>query len=77
MSDIAMPGEDGCALVRALRRTGRGRLPALAITGLASESDRTRALAAGFDEHMAKPVDGDALVERIDALVGRVARPPA
>ena len=69
--DIAMPGEDGYALIRRLRRAGRRRhLPAVALTAYARSDDRDRALAAGFDAHRAKPVEPSALV----ATVARVAR---
>jgi PAS domain S-box-containing protein len=59
--DVSMPGEDGYAFIRALR--DRGMLtPAIALTAYARLEDRERALAAGFDDHVAKPVDPDALV---------------
>ena len=60
VSDISMPGEDGYSLlrkIRELRPEQGGRVPALALTAYATESDAQRALAAGFDAHMAKPFD--------------------
>ena len=70
ISDIEMPGQDGLALIRQVRaidaRHSR-RTPAIAVTGL---SRREAICAAGFDEHLMKPVDLDFLVERIRALVG-------
>lgn len=70
--DIAMPGEDGYALVRRLRSRGE-RLPAVSVTALARPEDRERALQAGFDRHLSKPVDPPVLV----AAVAEVARPSA
>jgi CheY-like chemotaxis protein len=58
VSDIAMPGEDGYDLVRRLRRTVHAsRVPAIAITAYAREEDRAKALLAGFERHVAKPID--------------------
>jgi signal transduction histidine kinase/ActR/RegA family two-component response regulator len=71
VSDIAMPGEDGYALVRrirALRPEQGGRTPAIALTALATTEDAERAIAAGFQRHIAKPVDADALVDAVAAL---------
>ncbi|MGZ3424104.1 MAG: response regulator, partial [Polyangiales bacterium] len=68
--DIAMPEEDGYSLLRRIRARGSehgGNVRALALTALASEEDRNRAIAAGFQAHMAKPVD-------IDRLVGELSR---
>jgi two-component system CheB/CheR fusion protein len=74
LCDIAMPGEDGYAFIRRLRALGAdsgGRTPALALTALATEDDRQRALAAGFQLHLTKPIDlqrlSDAVVELADA----------
>jgi signal transduction histidine kinase len=54
--DIGLPGEDGYALVRRLRAEGR-TTPAVALTAFARGADRERALAVGFQGHLAKPVD--------------------
>jgi signal transduction histidine kinase/ActR/RegA family two-component response regulator len=73
LSDLGMPDEDGYALIRAIRARENGmrpRAPAIAMTGFASRQDQESALRAGFDEHLAKPVDPDALLERIWALAG-------
>lgn len=77
VSDIAMPEQDGYALVRRVRegeQAGalRARLPAIAVTAYAGASDRARALEAGFDLHFAKPVDLDALSTAIASF--QVAR---
>lgn len=69
VSDIAMPEEDGYMLigrVRALPHDRGGRTPSIAVTAYAGRADRKRAIDAGFDEHVAKPIDIDALV---DALI--------
>jgi PAS domain S-box-containing protein len=57
VSDIAMPGEDGLALLETLRARGGsfGRLPAVALTACAGPGDRRRLLAAGFQAYVAKP----------------------
>lgn len=60
--DIGLPGIDGFEVARRLRELG-GRAPKLiAITGYGQRDDRARSLAAGFDRHMVKPVDLDALM---------------
>ena len=72
VSDIAMPDEDGYSLVsklRALDASGRGRLVAVALTGYASDHDRERALSAGFDAHVSKPVEPEAFVASVASLV--------
>ena len=68
VTDIAMPGEDGYALLRELRALERTRgrhLPIIAVTALASVEDRERAVAEGFDEHLTKPVDPGDLVDAV------------
>ena len=74
ISDIAMPGADGdgYSLLRRLRTEGAAAVrdtPALALTAYASRVDQDRALAAGFDQHLAKPVDLDKLVAAIQSLM--------
>jgi len=69
--DVAMPGENGYAFIRALRALGAGHswnIPALALTALARDEDREAALAAGYQIHLAKPVDIDRLTESVLAL---------
>jgi signal transduction histidine kinase/CheY-like chemotaxis protein len=65
--DIAMPGEDGYSFMRELRAC-RSQIGAIALTAYASEHDVETALAAGFDRHLAKPVDFERLVANIDEL---------
>jgi len=70
LSDIEMPGEDGLVLVQRLRAAG-SRLPVVAVTAYGSIDDRVRALAAGFDAHVAKPVDAEELVAVVQRLAPR------
>jgi signal transduction histidine kinase/ActR/RegA family two-component response regulator len=76
VSDIGLPVEDGYSLIRKVRsRTPArgGRIPAAAVTAYAGAEDRRRALDAGFQSHLAKPVDPSELVMTIAALAGRRA----
>jgi len=69
-----MPGEDGYALIRKLRALPAdrgGQIPAAALTGLTGDEDRARVLRAGFQGHVAKPVDARRLVEVVTMLAGR------
>ena len=75
VSDIGMPGEDGYTFirrVRALEAEWRGNIPALALTAYATDDDRRRALEAGFQQHLAKPVQPDELLRVVAVLCGRV-----
>jgi two-component system CheB/CheR fusion protein len=71
LCDIAMPGEDGYSLIRRIRARG-GNVPAMALTAFAGEEDRQRALSAGFQMHVAKPVDILRLTEAVAELSRRV-----
>ena len=75
VSDISMPGDDGYALARRLRRIERGRrrIRALALTAHARPEDTEQAILAGFDAHVAKPIDPVELALQIARLVGRAA----
>ncbi len=76
VSDIAMPGADGHELVRRLRASPLlGKLPALALSAHATAADADRALAEGYDGHLAKPIEIDVLVASISRLVRRFASP--
>lgn len=66
--DIAMPGEDGYALIRHLRTQGVQE-PAVALTALAHDTDRDNALDAGFNVHLAKPIEAQALALAVARLV--------
>jgi PAS domain S-box-containing protein len=72
--DIGMPGEDGYALlarVRDLTAEEGGLVPAVALTAYARADDRSRALAAGYQVHLAKPVDPDELISFVARMAGR------
>ena len=72
VSDVGMPGEDGFAMmrrIRALRREEGGEVPAIAVTGFAAREDARRARDAGFQEHLAKPLDIDRLADAIGRLM--------
>jgi signal transduction histidine kinase/CheY-like chemotaxis protein len=74
VSDIGMPDKDGYELMREVRRlpaTEGGKTPGLALTAFARSEDRTRALLAGYQVHLAKPIDSHELVVTIGSLVGR------
>jgi CheY-like chemotaxis protein len=71
LSDLAMPAQDGFGLiaqVRALPAEQGGLVPAAALSALASVEDRQRALAAGFQLHVTKPVDIDGLLSAVAQL---------
>ena len=70
--DIAMPEEDGCALLRRIRThgpKGKRNIPALALTALAGDEDRERSREAGFETHLVKPVDIQQLVAAVADLL--------
>ena len=72
VSDIGMPGQDGYALigkVRALEPARGGHVPALALTAYAMAEDRQRALRAGFQEHLSKPVE----IAEVTSAIARLA----
>jgi CheY-like chemotaxis protein/two-component sensor histidine kinase len=76
--DIGMPHEDGYTFIRRLRAARRppvGALPAIALTGYAGRDDARRALEAGFDLHLAKPIAPDALVGALAGFFPRRPRP--
>ncbi|WP_242067352.1 ATP-binding protein [Leptolyngbya sp. FACHB-711] len=75
ISDIGMPDEDGYALlrrVRALEPENGGKIPAIALTAYARTQDRRAALLAGFQSHVAKPVEPAELIAVIANLAGRI-----
>lgn len=76
LSDIGMPGEDGYSLIRKIReqeaQTQKPRLPAVALTAYARSTDRRQILLAGFQVHMAKPVDPSELLAVIANLTNRI-----
>jgi signal transduction histidine kinase/ActR/RegA family two-component response regulator len=75
VSDLAMPGEDGFALMKSLRENGTTaeQVPAIALSALARREDVDAAMAAGFQAHVAKPVDVGELVNTIAQLARKRA----
>ena len=73
VSDISMPERDGYDLIRHVR-SQQLAMPAIALTAFAREEDAQRALAAGFDRHVAKPVTAAALIGSVLSLVENSAR---
>ncbi len=75
VSDIGMPEEDGYALIRQVRALSAeqgGSLPAVALTAYARSEDRLKVILAGFQMHMAKPVEAAELLALVASLAGRV-----
>jgi signal transduction histidine kinase/CheY-like chemotaxis protein len=70
LSDIGMPTEDGYSLMRRIRMLSgeAGRIPAIALTAYARAEDRAKALQAGYQMHLAKPVEPVKLVEMVASL---------
>jgi len=66
ISDIGLPDRSGYDLMRELRHKG---LPGIALTGFGSEHDITEARAAGFSEHLTKPINFERLEEAIQNLL--------
>ncbi|KFA93021.1 sensor protein [Archangium violaceum Cb vi76] len=74
VSDIGLPGEDGHALLRKVRAWAEARdqwVPAIALTAYAGAEDARKAYRAGFQVHLAKPLEPAALVEAVARLAGR------
>jgi CheY-like chemotaxis protein len=72
VSDVGMADTDGFALIRSIRLLERPKarsLPAIAVTAYANPEDRVRALVAGYQNHIPKPVDANALAATIVQLV--------
>jgi CheY-like chemotaxis protein len=72
VSDLAMPGEDGFSLIEKIRmlETASGHaIPAVALTAYARVEDRTRALSAGFNMFVPKPVESSELINALSNLI--------
>jgi PAS domain S-box-containing protein len=73
VSDLAMPEQDGYELIGRIRSRGSergGNIPAVAVSAYTRTEDRIRALSAGFQMHLPKPVDPEELVATVASLVG-------
>lgn len=78
LSDIGMPDTDGYELLRRIRSlpaSEGGRIPAVALTALARSEDRRRALLAGFQVHVAKPLEAGELIAAVASLVKVTGEP--
>jgi signal transduction histidine kinase len=71
VADLGMPGRDGYDLIHDIRNGPHAHLPALALSAYAGEADRRRALAAGFQVHLAKPAAPEDLAAAVARLAGR------
>jgi CheY-like chemotaxis protein len=70
VSDLNLPGADGCELVRRIRERFGRTMPAIALSASKSLGDAKRALEAGFDVHVTKPVSAGELVAAVRAVSG-------
>jgi len=80
ISDLAMPGMDGCSFIAAVRERSiedGGAVPALAVSAHASGDRRSRALTSGFDRFLSKPMDPAKLIKTTLELVASDAHRPA
>jgi len=74
VSDIGMPGEDGYSLIRRVRALGGengGNVPAVALTAYARAEDRVKSVLAGFQMHIAKPVEPAEVIAMVASLARR------
>ena len=77
ISDIGMPQEDGYALIKRVRALGKergGNVPAIALTAYARPEDRMKAMLAGFEQYLVKPVEPAELIMLVAILAGRTGR---
>ena len=75
ISDIGMVDTDGYTLIKQVRQTegdNGHHIPAIALTAYARAQDRLRALAAGYNSHVAKPVEMRELVSVVKCLTGKI-----
>jgi CheY-like chemotaxis protein len=80
LSDLVLAGEGGYALIRDIRRLdphSGGATPAGALTALARTEDRSRALSAGFQIHVAKPAAPSEIVKTVEWLARTPGSDPA
>lgn len=75
ISDIGLPDIDGYEFVRRLRQmSGLERVPVIALSGYATEKDKRRSSEAGFDLHLAKPIEPDQIINSIHDVLSRSGR---
>jgi CheY-like chemotaxis protein len=74
LMDIQLPDSDGFALLGALREAGHGDLPIVALTAHAMSGDRERALAAGFDGYITKPIQVNDFPAQVAEVLNRAGR---
>jgi CheY-like chemotaxis protein len=76
LSDIGMPGRDGYELIREVRRceTSVRGIPAIAVTAFVRMEDRARAIEAGYNRHLSKPIDPGELMSALSSLLRAHAR---
>ena len=75
VSDIGMPGKDGYQFIREVRKlsaSAGGRTPAIALTAFARSEDRTRAMLAGYQVHISKPIEPQELIATVGSLAGQI-----
>jgi CheY-like chemotaxis protein len=73
ISDIAMPNADGVDLIQAIRSLPvehGGKIPAIALSAMVRDEDRQRALQAGFNRYLTKPMDAEELITVLRDLLG-------
>jgi CheY-like chemotaxis protein len=77
VSDLGMPGTDGCTLLTQMLCTLGSESPrvTVALTAYAGEKDRARSIAAGFQRHLTKPLDPVALVDILTGMLAATAVP--
>ena len=76
VSDIGLPHEDGYSLLRRIRQLSPeagGEVPAAALSAYAAPDDTRKAMEAGFQAHIAKPVEPN----RLASVIGQLVQPPA
>ena len=75
VSDIGMPEKDGYQFIREVRKLSAsdgGRTPAIALTAFARSEDRTRAMLAGYQVHISKPIEPQELIATVGSLAGQI-----
>ena len=75
ISDIGMPEMDGYQFIREVRKLSAsdgGRTPAIALTAFARSEDRTRAMLAGYQVHISKPIEPQELIATVGSLAGQL-----